>query len=119
MSYDGLVTRAVVEGTRIRHLPAGELPKSDQPGEFELLLVIRSQGKNHKCFAFGTSGIPPCPTDPVCLRKSQRASDVLPFAPETSGRRNHRKRETDRIGTNRPLSTFAPKMNWATSFRAS
>lgn len=48
MSYDGLVTRAVVKELN-QALAGGRITKIYQPGEFELLLVIRSQGKNHKC----------------------------------------------------------------------
>ena len=48
MSYDGLVTRAVVKELD-QALAGGRITKIYQPGEFELLLLIRSQGKNHKC----------------------------------------------------------------------
>ncbi|MBA4601128.1 Rqc2 family fibronectin-binding protein [Thermoactinomyces mirandus] len=47
MSFDGIVTRAVCRELN-RTLPGGRVTRIYQPGEFELLLQIRSQGKNHK-----------------------------------------------------------------------
>lgn len=47
MSYDGIVTRAVVKELN-QTLPGGRITKIHQPGEFELLLSIRSRGKNYK-----------------------------------------------------------------------
>lgn len=47
MSFDGIVTRAVCRELN-QTLPGGRIVKIYQPGESELLMQIRSQGKNHK-----------------------------------------------------------------------
>ncbi|SEN16675.1 Rqc2 family fibronectin-binding protein [Lihuaxuella thermophila] len=47
MSFDGIVTRAVVHELA-RTLTGGRITKIYQPGDADLLLHIRSQGKNHK-----------------------------------------------------------------------
>ncbi|MGA8942072.1 MAG: NFACT RNA binding domain-containing protein [Thermoactinomyces sp.] len=47
MSFDGIVTRAVCRELN-QILPGGRIVKIYQPGEFELLLQIRSKGKNYK-----------------------------------------------------------------------
>lgn len=47
MSYDGIVTRAVVKELN-QTLSGGRITKIYQPGEYELLLTIRSQKKNYK-----------------------------------------------------------------------
>lgn len=46
MSFDGLITRAITH--ELQGLVGGRITKIYQPGEAELVLHIRSQGKNHK-----------------------------------------------------------------------
>jgi predicted ribosome quality control (RQC) complex YloA/Tae2 family protein len=46
MSFDGLVTHAITH--ELQGLIGGRITKVYQPGEAELVLHIRSQGKNHK-----------------------------------------------------------------------
>ncbi|MGA9175502.1 MAG: NFACT family protein, partial [Thermoactinomyces sp.] len=47
MSFDGIVTRAVVHELS-RLLNGGRITKIYQPSELELILHIRSHGKNHQ-----------------------------------------------------------------------
>lgn len=47
MSFDGVFTHAIVKELN-NHLQSGRLSKIHQPYDNELILVIRSQGKNHK-----------------------------------------------------------------------
>ena len=47
MSFDGLVTRAVVHELQ-NALAGGRVTKIYQPGEYELLFHIRSQGETHR-----------------------------------------------------------------------
>ncbi|MFC7442361.1 Rqc2 family fibronectin-binding protein [Laceyella putida] len=46
MSFDGLVTHAIVH--ELQRLVGGRITKIYQPGDAELVLHIRSQGQNHK-----------------------------------------------------------------------
>lgn len=46
MPFDGIVTRAVTEELKMNIIP-GRIAKIYQPTETELILTIRSQGKNH------------------------------------------------------------------------
>ena len=47
MSFDGLVTRAVVHELQ-NTLVGGRVTKIYQPGEYELLFHIRSRGETHR-----------------------------------------------------------------------